>query len=194
MRKVIVSNYVTLDGFFAGPNGEIDWFLWDEETARYAIDLLEMVDTILFGRVTYQMMAVYWPTQAAADENPVISVGMNTLPKVVFSKTLATVEWQNSRLVNGDMAAEIARLKQQPGKDLVIFGSGRIVSTLTPLGLIDEYRLIVNPVVLGQGKPLFDGIKGRLNLHLIKATTFACGNVLLQYQLVRGEPKWQVTT
>ena len=186
MRKVIVSNYVTVDGFFAGPNGELDWFAWDDEMAKYSIYLMDMVDTILFGRVTYQLMVDYWPTTAAADENPIIAEGMNNLAKVVFSTTLREVAWNNSRLVTENIEEEISHLKQLPGKDMVIFGSGTLVSTLTQLGLIDEYRLIVTPVVLGQGKPLFLAIKERLNLHLIHATPFGCGNVLLHYRPDRG--------
>lgn len=182
MRKIIVSNYVTLDGFFAGPNGEWDWFVWDEETAKYSKDLLKSIDTILFGRVTYELMASYWPTADPAAEDPIIIDAMNNLPKIVFSKTLEKVAWKNSMLVKGNIAEEIARLKQQRGKDIVIYGSGSIVSTLTQLGVIDDYRIFVNPIVLGSGKPLFKGIKDRLNLKLLKTKTFNCGVVLLQYQ------------
>jgi dihydrofolate reductase len=98
MRKIIVSNYVTLDGFFAGPQGEIDWFVWNEETAEYSKELLQAIDTILFGRVTYELMAGYWPTAAAAAEDPAIVEAMNNLPKVVFSRTLEKVEWNNAKL------------------------------------------------------------------------------------------------
>jgi dihydrofolate reductase len=130
MRKIIVSNCVTLDGFFAGPNGEYDWFVWDEETAKYSRELLGSIDTILFGRVTYDLMAGYWPTASAPAEDPVIIDAMNNLKKVVFSRTLEKVKWRNSRLVKENIENEAAELKQQPGKDIVIFGSGSIVSTL----------------------------------------------------------------
>lgn len=182
MRKIIVSNYITLDGFFAGPNGEFDWFVWDDETAEYAKGLLTSIDTILFGRVTYELMAGYWPTASPPAEDPIIIDAMNNLPKIVFSKTLDKVAWKNSRLVKGDIAEEISKLKQQPGKDMVIYGSGSIVTTLARLGLIDEYRIFVNPVVLGSGKPQFKGIKDRLNLKLLTTKTFNCGVVLLHYQ------------
>ncbi len=182
MRKVIVSIYVTLDGFFAGPKGEIDWFVWDEETAKYSKDLLNAIDTVLFGRVTYELMASYWPTASPATEDPVIIDAMNNLPKIVFSKTLEKVEWNNAKLVKGNIADEVAALKQQPGKDIVIYGSGSIVSTLTQLGLIDEYLIFVNPIVLGSGKPLFKGLKDRLSLKLLKTRTFRNGIVLLYYQ------------
>ena len=186
MRKVILSNLVTLDGFFAGPNGEIDWFIVDEEFNQYAIDLLSKVDALLFGRVTYQLMADYWP---AAATNPSTSKSdleiadkMNNLPKIVFSKTLQEVKWNNSRLVKENIAEEISKMKQQPGKDMVIFGSGSIVSTFMQLGLIDEYRIIVNPIVLGNGNPLFKGINGKQNLKLLNTKVFDSGIVILFYE------------
>ncbi len=182
MRKIIVSNYVTLDGFIAGPNGEFDWFVWDEETAEYSKGLLKSIDAILFGRVTYELMAGYWPTASPPAEDQVIIDAMNNLPKIVFSKTLEKVAWKNSRLVKKNIANEVATLKQQPGRDIVIYGSGSIVSTLTQLGLIDEYRIFVNPVVLGSGKPMFKGLNDRLNLNLLTTKTFNCGVVLLHYQ------------
>jgi len=186
MRKVILSNEVTLDGFFAGPNGELDWQIVDEESHQYTIDLLSNVDALLFGRVTYQLMADYWP---AAATNPSTSKGdleiadkMNNLPKIVFSKTLRQVEWNNSRLVKDNIAQEISKMKQQPGKDMVIFGSGSIVSPLMQLGLIDEYRIIVNPVVLGNGNPLFKGINDKQTLKLLKTRVFDSGIVILFYE------------
>jgi dihydrofolate reductase len=182
MRKVIASIYVSLDGFFAGPNGEIDWFVWDEETAQYSKDLLHSIDTILFGRVTYELMARYWPTADPATEDPVIIDAMNNLPKIVFSKTLEKVAWNNTKLVKGNIADEVAALKQKPGTDIVIYGSGSIVSTLAQRGLIDEYLIFVNPIVLGSGKPLFKGMKDRLNLKLQKTRIFKNGVILLYYR------------
>src|SRR5437879_2097801 len=154
MRKIIVSEMITVDGFFAGPHGEIDWHNVDAEFNEYALRLLDSVDTFLFGRVTYELMASYWPTPLGLKDDPEIAEKMNSLAKVVFSKTLEKVEWQNSRLVKNDLATEVAELKQQPGKDIAIFGSGTIVSELAKLNLIDEYRLTVNPVILGAGKSL----------------------------------------
>lgn len=182
MRKIIVSNYMTSDGFFAGPNGEIDWFVWDKETAQYSKDLANSIDTILFGRATYELMASFWPTPAASAEDPIITDYMNNTPKIVFSKTLAVPGWKNTKVISDIDRDEISKMKQQPGKNMVIYGSGSIVSALTRLGLIDEYQIFVNPIVLGGGKPLFNGIKDRLNLKLLKAKTFNCGVVLLHYQ------------
>lgn len=182
MRKIIVSNYVSLDGFFAGPNGEIDWFVWDEETAEYSKELMGTIDTILFGRITYELMADYWPTPAAAAEEPVITNFMNNTSKVVFSRTLEKVEWNNSRLVRENIAGEISKMKHQTGKDMVIYGSGSIVSLFAQSGLIDDYRIFVNPVVLGNGKPLFKGLKDRFKLKLLSTKVFKSGVVLLHYE------------
>lgn len=187
MRKIIVSNYVTLDGFFAGPNGEWDWFVWDDETAQYSKELLNSIGTILFGRVTYELMANYWPTASPPAEDPVIIDYMNNLPKIVFSRTLAKADWKNTKVVKEINKEEILKMKQSRhgrDKDMVIYGSGSIVSTLSQLGLIDEYRVFVNPVVLGSGKPLFIGVKNKLDLKLLGTRTFQCGVVLFRYQPV----------
>jgi dihydrofolate reductase len=189
MRKIIVSNLVSLDGFFEGPNRELDWFAVDEEFLEYARNLLSTVDTILFGRVTYQHMAAYWPTASGTGNDAFITEKMNNLPKIVFSKTLQEVKWNNSRLVKENIAEEILKMKQQPGKDMVIFGSGSIVSTFMQLGLIDEYRIIMNPVVLGNGKPLFKGIKDKHNLKLLKTKVLGSGIVILYYQPIGREVK-----
>jgi dihydrofolate reductase len=178
MRKVIVSNLMSLDGFFEGPNHELDWFVVDEEFFAYARDMLRGVDTILFGRKTYQHMADYWPS-APAEE---IADQMNNLPKIVFSRTLESAEWQNSTLVKNDAVAEISKLKQLPGKDLVILGSASLASFLLQRGLIDEYRVILNPVLLGSGSPLFQDVKQRLRLKLSRTKLFGSGVVVLYYQ------------
>jgi dihydrofolate reductase len=185
MRKVILYMMVTLDGFFEGPNGEIDWHNVDQEFNELAIEQLDSVDILLFGRKTYELMASYWPTPAATTDDPIVADKMNRLPKIVFSKTLSSVEWQNTRLVKENVAEEVAKLKHQPGKDLIIFGSSDLAVTFIQHGLLDEFRIMVNPVVLGNGKPLFKGIKDRLNLKLLKTKTFRSGNVLLYYEPVK---------
>jgi dihydrofolate reductase len=182
VRKIIVSEMASLDGFFAGPDGNLNWHVVDDEFNAFARKQLEEMDTLLFGRVTYEGMASYWPTEAAMTDDPEIADAMNRLPKVVFSRTLQSVDWTNSRLAHDDLAEEVTRLKEQPGKDMVIFGSGELVSALTRLGLIDEYRLFVCPVVLGSGKSLFAGLSDTLNLKLLKAQPFTSGVVLLYYQ------------
>jgi dihydrofolate reductase len=180
MRRLIVSNLVSLDGFFEGLNKELDWHVVDEEFFAYAKDMLRDADTLLFGAATYELMAAYWPT-APPDE---IADKMNTLPKVVFSRTLKNVTWNNSRLVSTDIQEEILKLKEKPGRDIVILGSAQLASFLLPLGLIDEYRVILNPVLLGGGKPLFTGIMERMRLKLLSTRVLASGVVLLSYQKV----------
>jgi dihydrofolate reductase len=187
MRKIIVSEMVSLDGFFARPDGDLDWHVVDDEFNAFARKQLDEMDTLLFGRVTYEGMASYWPTEAALADDPEIAAAMNRLPKVVFSRTLNALEWSNSQLARGDIAEEIRRLKAQPGKDMAIFGSGEIVSALTRKGLIDEYRLFVCPVVLGSGKPLFARLSDTLNLRLLNSQPFASGVVLLYYRPANGE-------
>ena len=178
MRKVIVSNLASLDGFFESRNKELDWFVTDAEFFEYAKGLLRTVDTLLFGRATYLHMASYWPT-APVDE---IAEKMNNLPKIVFSKTLQTAEWNNSRLVASNIEEEVSRLKGQPGKDMVIFGSAMLASSLLQWGLVDEYRIILQPVLLGSGSPLFRDITERIRMKLMSAKSFGSGVVLLSYQ------------
>jgi dihydrofolate reductase len=189
MSKLIFQIMVSLDGFYEGPGKEIGWHAVDDEFNAYSIDLLHSVDTLIFGRVTYQLMADYWPTSHAVSSDPLVAGKMNSLSKIVFSKTLSKVDWNNTRLAQQDVAKEIAVWKQRPvaknvlrRKDAAIFGSSDLALTLIQLGLIDEYRIIVNPVVLGDGKRLFEGMNGRLNLKLIRTRTFDSGNVLFYYE------------
>jgi len=190
MRKLFEFNLVTLDGYFEGPNRDIGWHNVDAEFNDYAVDMLNSVDTLIFGRVTYELMANYWPTPAAMKNDPIVAEKMNMLPKIVFSrKTLDKVEWHNTKLVKDIIEVDIENMKREPGKDMVVLGSGSIVSAFAQRGLIDEYRIMINPIVLGDGIPLFKGIKDRINLNLIKTRTFRNGNVLLYYQPDRrGSP------
>jgi dihydrofolate reductase len=187
MRNVFLFMMVSLDGFFEGPHQEIDWHNVDDEFNDFAIKQLDEIGTLLFGRVTYQLMASYWPTPAALADDPIVAEKMNTTPKVVFSTTLDTVDWDNTQLVRGDAAAEVAKLKQQPGKDLAIFGSADLTTSLLQAGLVDELRIMVNPIVLGNGKSLFASLPDRVHLNLVNSRGFRSGNVLLYYQPERAE-------
>jgi dihydrofolate reductase len=182
MRRVLFQMLTSLDGYFVGPHGELDWHIVDAEFQSYAEAVLRSVDLLLFGRVTYQLMADYWPSPDALTDDPVIARLMNDTPKIVFSRTLTKADWRNTRLVNGDAAAEVARLKQQPGRDLVIFGSSDLVVSLTHAELIDEYRIFVVPVILGSGKALLHGITERLKLRLLRTKMSASGVVMLVYE------------
>lgn len=182
MRKVILQNMISLDGYFQGADGDISWHNVDAEFNEYAIEVLNNLGGLLFGRVTYELMASYWPTPAASTDDPIVAGKMNTLPKVVFSRTLAKADWDNTRLVRDDAEKEVLKLKQQPGRDLAIFGSSELAVTLMQHGLIDEYRVFVNPVILGKGKSLFHGLSSPQKVTLLNAKPFRSGNVLLTYQ------------
>ncbi|WP_243293066.1 dihydrofolate reductase family protein [Bacillus sp. FJAT-47783] len=180
MRKLIAQEVISLDGFFAGPNGEVDWHQVDHEYEEYAKEFLESLDMLLFGRVTYQLMASFWPT-ATGD----IATQMNRHAKVVFSKTLKEASWENTRLVNENALGEIRKLKEQPGKDLAVLGSAELASCLLNAGLINEYHITVVPVVLGSGKPLFKDVHDRVKMKLKSVNTLGSGHVQLFYETVK---------
>jgi dihydrofolate reductase len=188
MAKIGVFNHVTVDGFFAGPQGEIDWFKAigkDDEYERYAHGQSSGGSTLLFGRTTYEMMKSYWPTEAAIQNDPHMAAALNDSPKIVFSKALRSVEegphWKNVRLLNEIDPVEIRKLKEQAGGGMTLLGSESIVQQFANLDLIDEYQLIVVPIVLGAGKLLFHGVRNQ-NLKLLEARAFKNGLTSLRYQ------------
>ncbi len=184
-RKVISLMHVSLDGFVAGPNGELEWAIVDEEAYKNVAELLTTIDTAIYGRVTYQMMESYWPTvpanPASTPDDIQHAHWVENVHKIVFSRTLEGVTWHNTRLVQERIAEETARLKDLPGKDLMIFGSPSVVHTLTQHGVIDEYWLFLNPIVLGSGTPLFMGNMDEIALELLDTRRFRSGVVRLRY-------------
>ncbi len=166
----------SVDGYYEGPNRELNWHNVGVDWNPYVFQLFEEADTLLFGRVTYNMMAAYWPTAT----NDPISEKMNSLPKIVFSKTLKSADWTNSRIAT-DAVAEVSKLKQEQGKSMVIFGSSDLAVSLMRENLIDDFRIVVSPIVLGNGKPLFHGLNNRYKLKLEKTQTFQSGHVMLYY-------------
>ncbi len=187
MRKVILFMLISLDGYFEGSNHNIDWHNVDAEFQEFSNAQLELAGLLMFGRVTYELMAAYWPTPAGLMDDPLTAAAMNRLPKVVFSRTLDHVNWQNTWLVKENIVEEVQRLKDEPGRDIYVFGSSDLSVTLLQHGLIDEFHLLVNPVVLGAGTALFHGIQESLHLRLLKTRTFKNGNILLVYQ-PEGKP------
>ncbi|HEX9566345.1 MAG TPA: dihydrofolate reductase family protein [Thermoplasmata archaeon] len=184
MRKLIMWNLVTLDGFFEGPKSwEIDWHdtVWGEEMEQYAIQQSKSTGALLFGRVTYEGMASYWPTQKGE-----IADFMNTIPKVVFSRTLKKADWNNTRLVKESVVEEVIKLKKEPGKPLFVFGSADLSSTLLKHGLFDELDLALTPLLLGHGNPLFKTNSDRIKMKLLEARPLKSGGVILRYQPERG--------
>jgi dihydrofolate reductase len=182
MRKLISFMVVTLDGYYEGPNGEFDFWNIDDEFYEFSISQLNDIDTLVFGRATYDGMAGYWPTPQGVEDNPVIAERMNTIAKVVVSTTLEKAEWQNTTLVKGDAADVIADLKRQPGQHLALFGSPSLTASLLERGLVDELRVMVHPILLGAGKSLFETLKDHVRLERLRTTTFRSGNVLLTYR------------
>jgi dihydrofolate reductase len=180
MKKLIMWNMITLDGFFEGRKSwEIDWHEtgWGDELEQFSIEQLKSADMILFGRITYQGMANYWST---ADGE--VAELMNAIPKAVFSRTLEKADWNHTQLIKGNAEEEVARLKQLPGKDILLFGSANLAATLMQNGLIDEYRLGVNPIILGGGNPLFKPSPNRMKMKLLEARPLKSGCVFLRYQ------------
>ena len=182
MPKLISFNFISLNGYYKGPNEDISWNKPDPEWSEYAAEGLKSQSTLVFGRVTYQMMASYWTTPMAAQNDPAVTAGMNNNPKIVFSRTLQKAEWNNTRLIKDNLFEEIKKLKQRPGNDMTILGSGTIVTQLAEQGLVDEFQIMLNPVVLGNGTTLFNGTNRKLDLKLKTSRIFKSGNVLLCYE------------
>jgi dihydrofolate reductase len=185
MRKIIVFNLVSVDGYYAGADGNIDWHVTDREFDEYATESAQWYDTILLGRVTYELFAGYWPNAlvdpATSDEDRVVAQFLDEAQKIVVSKSVARAEWRNTQVWSELEPDAVERLKQQDGKDIVVYGSGTIVQQLARLRLIDQYRLMVNPVVLGEGKSMYAGLP-QAKLKLLDVRPFeASGNVLLTY-------------
>ena len=184
MRKLAAFVQISLDGYFADVEGGIGWAHKDPDDAEwneFVAGNAKRGGQLLFGRITYEFMASYWPTPMAAANSPVVAERMNSLPKIVFSRTLDEAPWRNTQLLKGDLVSEVRELKEGAGEDMAILGSGSIISQLAQAGLIDEFQIVVNPVALGKGNALFDGIRS-LPLMLTKTRAFANGNVFLCYE------------
>jgi len=181
--RTLASFVVTsLDGFSEGPNGEFDWLVPDEEFNDFAARQLDEADTIGFGRVTYEHMAAYWPTELARVNDPAITSRMNAKPKLVFSSTLEHADWSNTTIIAGEAIEQIATVKSAPGGELLVIGSAHLTANFAAAGVLDELRVMVCPIVIGQGRSLFEDLKGRLALSLANVRQFASGNVLLTYR------------
>lgn len=185
MRKIVLLMHVSLDGFAAGPNGEMDWVKLDDNLWDYVAKVTDAADTVLFGANTYRLMEGYWPTAA---EQPGASRHdidhgrwVNAATKLVFSKSLKKTSWQGTRIIRENIKEEMTRLKEEPGKDLLMIGSPSLAQSFMQMDLIDEFRLNVNPVILGSGKALFEGIKQPIDLSLGNTQTFESGVLAVTY-------------
>ncbi|MDB5228054.1 MAG: dihydrofolate reductase [Bacteroidota bacterium] len=182
MRKITIFNFVTLNGFFKGPSGDTSWHRHGEEENKYGEEKLKAGNILLFGRITYEMMAWYWQSPDAKKNNPVMAEGMNSAEKIVFSKTLQKTEWNNSTIISDNIIEEMKKLKQSPGKNMSVLGSGSIVTQFAEHGLVDEYQIMVDPVILGDGTPIFKDVTHKIDLELTSTRTFKSGVILLCYQ------------
>jgi dihydrofolate reductase len=184
MRKLAAFIQLSLDGYYADASGDMSWAHkgpddaeWDAFVSGNASGGGELV----FGRVTYEMMASFWPTPQALQMMPVVAERMNNLPKIVFSRTLTAATWHNTRLLTGNLAAEVQKLKAEPGQDLVILGSGSLIPQLAIARLLDELQVVINPLALGSGRALFAGLANRVDFNLTRSQAFSNGNVVLTY-------------
>ena len=181
--------HLSLDGFAAGPNGELDFMSYDEELAQWADKLMKTVGSPVYGRKTYQLMEGYWPTVLKKPDAPKQSLAhaqwVENIPKIVFSRTLKEATWNNTRLIKDNVAEEIQKLKQEPGKDLVIFGSPGLSADLMNLGLIDEYQFTVHPVIIGEGLSMFRNNRAKSKLKLLNTETLKSGVVTLHYITIK---------
>jgi dihydrofolate reductase len=186
MSRLVVFQQISLDGYFKDKHGDMTWAKndGDEEFDAFSSENAKEGGVLLFGRVTYDMMSGFWPTPQAHKILPVVAERMNSLPKIVFSRTLRKASWNNTKVVNGDMIAEIRKMKKELGEGMAILGSGNVVSQLALADVIDEYQIVLNPIVLGGGRTMFDGIKERLNLKLTQSRIFRNGRISLSYKPV----------
>ena len=183
MAKLSVSNFISLNGFYKGANEDISWNKQrEEEEHQYAVESLKKDDILLFGRKTYELMVSYWTSKMALESDPMVAERMNNSDKMVFSNKLETVGWNKTKLIKGNIVEETKKIKKDSENDITILGSGTIVTQLADAGLIDKYELIVYPLVLGEGTPLFNGIKSKLELKLIEMKTFKSGTVIYIYE------------
>lgn len=184
MQKLIVFNHVSLDGFFVDQNGRMDWAKMAQRNAEWDAFVAANASgdaTLVFGRVTYQLMHSYWPTPMAKQHDALVAERMNASKKVVFSRTLDKADWNNTELIKEDLPGTIRRMKQESKNGLTILGSGKIVAQLAEAGLVDEYHLVMNPVILGAGRTMFDGVTHKLSLKLDDSRTFSNGYVFARY-------------
>jgi dihydrofolate reductase len=187
MRRLVVFENVSLDGYFTDRNNDMSWAKdgGDEELDAFAAENATGGGVLVFGRVTYEMMASFWQTPQARELQPVVAERMNALPKVVISRTLERPTWRNTTRLQGDLVRQIRKMKSEPGDGMAILGSGSVVSQLASEGLVDEYQIVVSPIALGGGRTLFDGMKERLRLRLTRSRTFRNGKVFLSYEPAR---------
>jgi dihydrofolate reductase len=182
MRTLASFIFISLDGFYEGPNGELDWPTVDGEFDEFAVRQLDEADALGFGRATYEHMAAYWPTEQAKANDPAITSRMNDMEKLVFSTTLTDASWSGTTVVRGEVTEQMPTIKSAAGRALFVLGSAHLTANLAQAGLLDKLRIMVCPIVLGQGRSLFEDLKDRVSLTLLGVRQFDSGNVVLSYR------------
>jgi dihydrofolate reductase len=182
MKKLSAFNFISLNGYYKGGNNDISWHHHGGEEERFSEQMLSLNNILLFGRVTYELMAGFWPSPMAKEQSPLVAEGMNKAEKIVFSRTLKQANWQHTSIIKDNIIEEVRKLKKSSKKDLTILGSGSIVSVLVDAGLIDEFGIMLDPVVLAKGSTVFPGIKKNIELELISSSVLKSGVLLLSYQ------------
>jgi dihydrofolate reductase len=181
MPTLSVFNFITLNGYYKGENDDISWHVHGDEEGKFSEEGARSDSIILFGRKTYEVMASFWPSAMAYESFPVVADGMNKAEKIVFSKTLKDAGWSNTKIINGDIIEKIEQLKETGEKDMTILGSGSIVTQFAEAGIIDQYQIMVDPVAIGKGTPIFSELTQKINLKLTGSKVFNSGVVLLTY-------------
>ena len=188
MRKLKLQMHITIDGFVGRQNGEMDWvtFNWDDKLRNYAVTNLDQVDCIIMtlGHNSKMNLIPYWASVAENKLDPFFALGkrITDIPKIVFSRALTNSEWANTKMINGDIAEEITKLKKQKGNDIMVYGGARFASTLIKHRLVDEFHFLVNPVAIGSGSPIFNELDNKQNLTLVKSKSYDCGIAVLHYK------------
>lgn len=182
MKKLTVFNFITLNGFYKDSDNGISWHNHDQDEGDHAADSMRTKSTLLFGRVTYEMMAGFWPTPMAMEQMPEVAKGMNKASKIVFSRTLKKANWNNTKIISSNLIDTVKKLKKENDHDLTILGSGSIVTQLADAKLIDGYQIMIDPVALGSGTPIFHNMKRELDLKLTASKVFKSGVVMLDYE------------
>jgi dihydrofolate reductase len=184
MGKLTVFQFMTLDGYYADPDADTSWHQHDPggDSSKYAAEMLGLGSTLIFGRLTYEFMASFWPTPMANVLMPDVATGMNDADKIVFSRTLESADWKNTTIVREDAVKAVKRMKASSAKELTVLGSGSLLRQFSENGLVDEFQFMIDPLVLGEGRSIFKGVKHRLNLKLVSTRTLRDGPVLLYFR------------
>ena len=182
MRTMAAFIFTSLDGFYEGPNGELDWSNVDAEFNEFALRQLDEAGTLCFGRATYEHMAAYWPTEQARANDPAMPSRMNDKEKLVFSTTLTDANWSGTTVMRGQATEQVPTIQAAPGKELLVIGSAHLTANLAQAGVLDELRIMIFPILLGQGRSLFEDLQDRVSLTLLRVRQFDSGNILLTYR------------